>query len=85
MERFKLAIIIPAYNEENTIFDLVKSASNHGLVIVVNDGSTDNTKKLAEFAGAILINHKDNRGYDSSLNSGFKKADDVVTSFSDFV
>ena len=75
MGRFKLAIIIPAFNEENTIFEVVKSVKNYGIAIVVNDASSDNTEKIAESAGAVLVNHKENKGYDSALISGFKMAE----------
>jgi glycosyltransferase involved in cell wall biosynthesis len=49
----KLSIIIPAYNEEKTIFQVLKAVSNLNLnmtkeIIVVDDGSIDNTLKLAK-------------------------------------
>ena len=77
MEEYKVAIVIPAYNEELTISQVVYSVKGHGCVIVINDASTDRTKKIAEDAGAIVINHKQNEGYDSALRSGFKKAFDI--------
>ena len=85
LEQFKVAIVIPAYNEERTIKEVVESVLKYGDAIVVNDGSTDNTKQLAEKAGAIVCNHMRNRGYDQSLNSGFVEADrrnyDAVVTF----
>jgi len=77
MGKYKVAIVIPAYNEELTISQVVYSVKGHGCVIVINDASTDRTKKIAEDAGAIVINHKQNEGYDSALRSGFKKAFDI--------
>ncbi len=74
MERFKVAIVIPAYDEANTIGKVVKSILSYGTVIVVNDASTDDTSKKAKEAGAIVVNHLENKGYDGALNSGFKRA-----------
>lgn len=75
LEQFKVAIVIPAYNEEGTIEQVVNAVRNYGDAIVVNDGSTDNTLLLAEKAGAIVYSHKSNKGYDQSLNSGFFEAE----------
>ena len=77
MEKRQVAIVIPAFNEENTIFDVVQSVSRYGVVIVINDASTDKTQEMAEKAGAITIRHKSNQGYDGALNSGFSKADEL--------
>ena len=75
MERYKIAIVIPAFNEEATIYDVVQSVKEYGVVIVVNDASTDKTKKMAKDAGAVIVSHKENKGYDGALNSGFSKAE----------
>jgi len=77
MVKCKVAIVIPAFNEEATIFNVVQSVKEYGIVIVVNDASSDKTKKIAESAGAIVINHKDNKGYDGALDSGFKRAEEL--------
>jgi glycosyltransferase involved in cell wall biosynthesis len=74
MVRSKVAIIIPAFNEEETITKVVKKASKFGKVIVINDGSSDKTGEKAKRSGAILQVHKVNLGYDAALNTGFKKA-----------
>lgn len=73
----KVAIVIPAFNEEKTIGRVVNSVSEYGTVIVVNDASTDNTHLEAKKTGAIVINHTKNKGYDEALNSGFKKASEL--------
>ena len=77
MDKHKVAIVIPAFNEEATIYNEVQSVKENGVVIVVNDASTDCTEKKALRAGAIVINHKNNKGYDGALNSGFFKANEL--------
>jgi glycosyltransferase involved in cell wall biosynthesis len=85
MGRFKVVIVIPAYNEEDTINQVIKSTVKYGDTIVVNDSSSDSTAKKALEAGAIVINHAINKGYDQALNSGFIEADkrgyDAVITF----
>jgi len=77
METYKVAIVIPAYNESNTISQVVKSAAKYGIVVVVNDASTDNTLDLAKLAGAVVVSHNENKGYNLALNSGFEKAEEL--------
>jgi len=74
MERSEIAILIPALNESKTIFSVVRKVHKFGIPFVIDDGSTDETYFLAKKAGAILIKHKKNLGYDQSLNSGFRMA-----------
>ncbi len=74
MARLKLAVVIPALNEEKTIGTIVERVLIHGAAIVVDDGSEDDTAKVAEDAGAVVVRHRYNLGYDGALNSGFKKA-----------
>lgn len=70
-----ILIIIPAYNEEGAIGDVIKSLhSLHFNVLVVNDGSTDQTAVIAKLAGATVISHELNRGYEGALESGFEYA-----------
>jgi len=75
--RYKLAIVIPAFNEEKTIGKVVESVKEYGIVIVVNDASLDNTMQVAKNSGAIVVNLNENKGYDGALNSGFNKADEL--------
>lgn len=71
----KIVAIVPAFNEETTIGPLVSDLLSFvNSVIVVNDASTDKTASIAEKAGALLIHHTANCGYDASLNDGMKKA-----------
>jgi glycosyltransferase involved in cell wall biosynthesis len=55
--------LIPAYNEAATIADVVTSVRPHvQAVVVVDDGSADDTAARAETAGARVIRHAENRG-----------------------
>ncbi len=74
MERSEVAIIIPAFNEERTIAQVVKGVLDYGIAIVVDDCSHDNTGKYAKEAGAVVVRHEENKGYDGALNSGFSEA-----------
>lgn len=74
MGRFNLAIIIPAYNEAATIEQVVRKVCPFGRVIVVSDGSKDQTATLARQAGAIVVDLPQNRGYDGALDAGFETA-----------
>jgi glycosyltransferase involved in cell wall biosynthesis len=71
MDRYQLAVVIPAYNECDTIFRIVSSVIQYGVVIVVDDGSTDRTAQIARDAGAEVVCHDTNLGYDAALSSGF--------------
>ena len=77
MERSEVAIIIPAFNEADTIEAVVKGVLPYGLAIVVNDCSNDATAQLAKQAGSLVVNHEYNQGYDAALNSGFQKASEL--------
>ena len=75
MERLKVAIIIPAYNEEKTIQSVIYPLNKLARLFVINDCSTDNTFKiLKKYKNIIVINNKNNLGYEASLNKGFEKA-----------
>ncbi len=71
MERSEIAIIIPAYNEASTIENIIDIVIKHGTIILINDGSTDDTLKIAKKHDIIIINNEKNFGYDKSLNIGF--------------
>ena len=72
--RGPLAIIMPAFNEAQTVGVVVKNAAKHGIVIVVDDGSTDCTAEVAEASGAFVVSHPANRGYDGALQTGLEAA-----------
>ena len=83
-EDSQLTIIIPAYNEAASLPQLLQellpfAQLNNFKVIVVNDGSTDDTRALLERNTTLtenisVINHKVNRGYGGALKSGINKA-----------
>ncbi|MCQ8103105.1 glycosyltransferase family 2 protein [Methylomonas sp. SURF-2] len=77
-----ISVVIPAYNEQGAIHHTVneirhtlESMSIDGYeIIVVNDGSTDNTAEEALESGAKVVNHPHNVGYGKSLKSGILAA-----------
>lgn len=74
MERSRIAIIIPALNEAATIGAVLARVREYGDPVVVDDGSTDATAQIARAAGAEVVSHAVNQGYDGALNSGFARA-----------
>lgn len=76
-----LSIIMPAYNEQETIAEAVSKtlAQNYGVkfeLIVVNDGSTDSTlEKLRKFSSRVqIISSKKNNGKGYAIRAGFARA-----------
>ena len=70
--------IIPAYNEEKALADVIGKTLEHvDEVIVVDDGSSDKTSEVAIEAGARVIKHSVNLGKGEALKSGFKAIGDV--------
>ena len=70
-----VAVVIPAYNEERFIGSVVLKVRRFPVtVIVVDDGSADDTTEVALAAGATVIRHATNQGKAQALNSGFRAA-----------
>ncbi len=73
----KIAVLVPAYNEARTIERVVKGIkkTNPGAdVVVINDGSSDETAALADAAGATVLSLPVNLGYGAALQTGYKYA-----------
>jgi glycosyltransferase involved in cell wall biosynthesis len=71
----KTCCIIPAYQESRAITKVVKLSQKYcSSVIVVDDGSTDQTGQIAKDSGAIVLRHSRNRGKGAALRTGFKYA-----------
>lgn len=71
----KLAIGIPAYNEEKNIASLILQLKKiTDTIIVCNDGSSDLTGPIAEEMGAHVVNHPKNLGYGGAIRSIFSEA-----------
>ncbi len=69
----KIIAVIPAYNEENQVTGVLSAVTKVGLidkVILVNDGSTDKTLKIARRFPVTLIDHKINHGKGRAIQSG---------------
>jgi len=72
VETPRIAILIPAFNEEGTIGAVIDDAVKFGDVFVSDDGSTDSTAKLATNHGATIISQGKNCGYSSALSFGYQ-------------
>ena len=81
-----VSIVIPAYNEEATVAQVVSVARKLSYVdevIVVDDGSSDRTVEEAESAGATVISHLVNEGKGSAIKTGFKYSHGNIVAFID--
>ena len=82
----KVSIIIPAYNEAGIIQDIVsniKALYPAYEIIVINDGSTDNTAAAAQRAGAKVFSHPYNIGNGAAIKSGIRVATGDILVFMD--
>lgn len=86
LQHHRVVIVIPAYNEERFIGSVVLKILKYPVsVIVVDDGSSDDTASIAEAAGANVIKLEKNQGKGKALNAGFQTAclmdPDVIVTF----
>lgn len=85
----RYCVVIPAFNSAKTIGSLVRRIKHQGLpVVVINDGSSDETAPIASGEGAVVISHLRNEGKGRALRTGFEHAlraqyDGVITMDSD--
>ncbi len=71
----KVIAVVPAYNEEESIGKLVRELGSYvDSIIVVDDGSVDETYDMAVEAGAIVLQHPKNMGKGAALKTGISKA-----------
>lgn len=83
-----VTIVIPAYNEQESIGDVVRQlrqvlAKLPHEILVVDDGSTDRTAEIARDASAIVLSHGTNRGYGAALKTGFRTAEHEIVGIVD--
>lgn len=82
----KVSVILPAYNEEENIGQLVnriKKLKEVDEVVVVDDGSTDRTAEKAKEAGAFVVKHPYNVGNGASIKTGGFRAKGNILVFMD--
>jgi glycosyltransferase involved in cell wall biosynthesis len=72
-----IAALIPAYNAEQFVGDVVRRAKAHVPVITVNDGSRDGTLGVLRASGATVIDQQPNQGKGAALQRGFRAALDL--------
>ena len=85
-----ISVIVPVYNNESTIEECIKSIQNSKYqpkeIIVVNDGSTDNTKDILNTLHGITVYHIPHAGKSAALNYGITHSShDIVTVDADTV
>jgi len=81
----KITVVIPAYNEARVLDGVIRAVREHvDEVVVIDDGSTDQTAAVARAAGAVVGSHFLNRGQGATLQTGIllalaRQADVIVT------
>jgi len=82
----KISVVLPAKNEAGAIEQTIKGIKGLELVheiIVINDGSTDSTKEIAETAGAKVISHPYSKGNGAAIKTGARNATGNIIVFMD--
>lgn len=80
------SVVIPAWNEQSTIKNVILAFRAHPLcheIIVVSDGSTDETANVARATGAKVIEFTENQGKGAAMEAGVEKAEKDIIFFSD--
>lgn len=85
-----LSVVIPAFNEEEAVGPVLRElretlegAGIDAEVIVVDDGSTDNTSSRAQQEGVRVLRHRSNRGYGAALKTGITAAKNDIVAITD--
>ena len=75
----KHLVFIPVYNEEDSVITIIREirkTTNHVDILIIDDGSSDNTSNiLNKMKNIHLIRHSENKGYGKTLIDGFNYAD----------
>ena len=75
-------VVVPAYNEADRIEEPLDALVEQYPVVVVDDGSTDDTAAVAERTGATVVRQPENKGYIAALKRGFQEASsEIVVTF----
>jgi len=70
----KIAVVIPAYNEEKDIGQVIDRIPDYiDKIIVIDDGSNDQTASISKNKGAVVISHFKNKGVGAAFNTGVKE------------
>lgn len=81
-----ISIVLPAKNEAKAIGVTIQSIRSLALnceIIVVNDGSTDQTQQVAESAGALVVTHSYSKGNGAAIKTGARHANGDIIIFMD--
>ena len=75
VDNMKIIAVVPAFNESTVIDEIINGLKSRvSVIIVVDDGSSDNTGEIAREAGAIVVRHLVNRGQGAALETGRRLA-----------
>ena len=81
MNLSEVGVVIPAYNAEKTVAEVIKELVGYGFkkdnIIVINDGSSDRTEDMIRGQGVTLLNHRKNMGKGAALRDGFAAAGEM--------
>lgn len=72
MRRHEVAIIVPCYNEKETILKVYKRIKKYGKILIVDDCSIDDTQKILIKKKIKFLKNKKNIGYEASIINGMK-------------
>jgi len=76
----RLVVLLPALNEEKTIADVIERVPrvidgfDEVQLLVIDDGSTDNTASISKSAGAAVVSHAQNMGVGAAFHTGIRTA-----------
>ncbi|MGD8273394.1 MAG: glycosyltransferase family 2 protein, partial [Desulfobacterales bacterium] len=86
MSQTKVSVVIPAFNESHNIGELIQQIKQRYPdfeIVVVDDGSADNTAAVAADAGALVLSHPYNIGNGAAIKSGIRTATGDILVFMD--